>query len=99
MIDCDFALEWMHDFEAFQNALHVRRSGEYGFVDTADGPYIESDSSQYMTSLTSSMSIVLDEFYSDLRCCGISSLSGDGLPRFMELIKEATDEYFNVSLK
>ncbi|VDO12482.1 unnamed protein product [Rodentolepis nana] len=98
VIDCDFAVEWMRDFEAFQSALHAGRSGENGLIDTADGPYVEDDSSQYMNSLTNSMSLVLDEFYSDLRCCGVSSLSGEGFPKFMELVKEASDEYFNVYL-
>lgn len=98
VIDCDFALEWMRDFEAFQNALHASRSVENGLVDTADGPYVEEDSSQYMNSLTNSMSLVLDEFYNDLSCCGVSSLSGEGFPKFMELVKEASEEYFNVSI-
>nr|CDS27214.1 GPN loop GTPase 1 [Hymenolepis microstoma] len=98
VIDCDFALEWMRDFEAFQNALHAGRSGENGLIDTADGPYVEDDSSQYMNSLTNSMSLVLDEFYNDLRCCGVSSLNGEGFPKFLELVKEASEEYFNVYL-
>ncbi|VDL18853.1 unnamed protein product [Hymenolepis diminuta] len=95
VIDCDFALEWMRDFEAFQSALHAGRSGENGLVDMADGPYVEEDSSQYMNSLTNSMSLVLDEFYNDLSCCGVSSLSGEGFPKFIELVKEASEEYFN----
>lgn len=51
----NFAIEWMRDFEAFQQALLERReqAGD-------DGP-------GYMDSLMNSMSLVLDEFYKHLR--------------------------------
>ncbi|VDM18331.1 unnamed protein product [Hydatigera taeniaeformis] len=75
VIECDFAVEWMRDFEAFQKALDAQRS----------------------TTLTNSMALVLDEFYNDLRSCGVSSFSGDGIPRFLELLMDATAEYYNAS--
>ena len=50
----DFAVEWMTDFESFQDASH-------------------SDSS-YMSTLTRSMGMVLDEFYSNLKVICPSSL-------------------------
>lgn len=98
----------MRDFEAFQSALAAHRlagsgapRGDDGLdpFDTADGPGVQEDSSQYMTGLTSSLSLVLDEFYSDLRCCGVSSVTGEGIDRFMQLVDEATDEYYKASLK
>uniref|UniRef100_A0A5K3EJD6 GPN-loop GTPase n=1 Tax=Mesocestoides corti TaxID=53468 RepID=A0A5K3EJD6_MESCO len=95
IIDCDFAVEWMRDFEAFQTALDAQRAASGDGMDAADGPCVDSDVSQYMTSLTSSLALVLDEFYNDLRSCGVSSVTGEGLPHFMELVKNATNEYFN----
>ncbi|VDK43623.1 unnamed protein product [Taenia asiatica] len=95
VIECDFAVEWMRDFEAFQRALDAQRSVALGEVDWVDRPFVDSDSSQYMTSLTNSMALVLDEFYNDLKSCGVSSFSGDGMPRLLELVKDATAEYYN----
>lgn len=51
----DFALEWMHDFEAFQAAL----ASHSGTTDDEGEP-------TYMNSLMNSMSLVLDEFYQHL---------------------------------
>ncbi|VDP94047.1 unnamed protein product [Echinostoma caproni] len=41
-----------------------------------------------------SMSLVLDEFYSELRCCGVSSVTGQGMDKLVEKIVEAEDEYY-----
>ncbi|KAK4704875.1 GPN-loop GTPase, partial [Phenoliferia sp. Uapishka_3] len=77
----DFAIEWMRDFEAFQNALIERRSdGGEG------GP-------GYMDSLMNSMSLVLDEFYKHLRAVGVSAMTGDGMPEFFDAVEEARKEY------
>ncbi|ORY85423.1 hypothetical protein BCR35DRAFT_302912 [Leucosporidium creatinivorum] len=76
-----FALEWMRDFEAFQEALLSRRNegGE-------DGP-------GYMDSLMNSMSLVLDEFYKHLRAVGVSAMTGEGMPEFFQAVDEAREEY------
>ncbi|KAL7064293.1 hypothetical protein AAHC03_04506 [Spirometra sp. Aus1] len=98
IIDCQFAISWMRDFEAFQSALSAYRSAgaEPGAdqFDSADGPGAQDDCSQYMTSLTNSLSLVLDEFYKDLRCCGVSSVTGEGFDEFMTLVAGATEQYF-----
>ncbi|KAG8892622.1 hypothetical protein FRB99_002581 [Tulasnella sp. 403] len=78
----DFAVEWMHDFEAFQKALDSHGSREDGDGDP-----------NYMDSLMHSMSLVLDEFYQHLKAVGVSSVTGDGMAEFFQAVEEARDEY------
>ncbi|CAH8531115.1 unnamed protein product [Schistosoma curassoni] len=96
IIDCDFAIQWMRDFEAFQDALAGHQSTDGPSEMEGDNPC--PGTSPYMNSLVHSMSLVLDEFYSTLRCCGISSITGEGMKKFVEEIDEAKEEYFKINL-
>ncbi|KAF8569048.1 hypothetical protein P879_01522 [Paragonimus westermani] len=97
IIDCAFAIEWMRDFEVFQDALAGHRSSDgptssFGVEANSDYP----GTTPYMLGLMNSMSLVLDEFYNDLRCCGVSSVTGEGMDQLMTEIKLATKEYHEV---
>jgi len=77
----DFALEWMEDFESFQEALAARER-------------LDADGEQtYMSSLMNSMSLVLDEFYKGLKTVGVSAVTGAGIPEFFQAVEEARKEY------
>ncbi|SCU86794.1 LAFA_0E03092g1_1 [Lachancea sp. 'fantastica'] len=79
----DFAREWMTDFEAFQEALRSDQdlNGESGL------------GSGYMGSLVNSMSLMLEEFYSQLDIVGVSSFTGDGFDEFLTSVDKKVDEY------
>ncbi|GAB6028679.1 GPN-loop GTPase 1 [Chamberlinius hualienensis] len=53
---------------------------------------LETDSS-YRASLTSSMSLVLEEFYETLKTVGVSAASGAGVDDFFQTVTEAVVEY------
>lgn len=78
----EFALEWMQDFESFQQALVSQNESN-----EAEG------GGGYMSSLMNSMSLVLDEFYKNLRAVGCSAMTGFGMKEFFEAVDEARNEY------
>ncbi|RWR94550.1 GPN-loop GTPase 1-like protein [Cinnamomum micranthum f. kanehirae] len=55
---------------------------------------IESDSS-YHSTLTRSLSLVLDEFYKNLHSVGVSAVSGTGMEAFFSAIEASADEYMD----
>lgn len=72
---CEFALEWMTDFESFQESLDK----------------VASDS--YLSSLSRSLSLVTDEFYSDLPACGVSSYTGFGFDVLIPMLDRCREQY------
>ncbi|KAI8430514.1 hypothetical protein MSG28_000758 [Choristoneura fumiferana] len=69
----------MRDFEAFQEALDAEGDAEGG--------------STYVGNLSRSMALALDNFYCDLKCCGVSSHTGAGFDEFFNLVDKAAEEY------
>lgn len=78
VVSADFCLEWMRDYEAFQEAL-----------DDA------SESSGFYGSLTRSLSLVLDEFYSSFaNACAVSAVTGNGIDEFWTVVQKAAKTDF-----
>jgi hypothetical protein len=53
---------------------------------------LENETS-YMSNLTRSLSLVLDEFYHNINFVGLSSATGNGFADFMEAVQVAADDY------
>ncbi|KAJ6772230.1 XPA-BINDING PROTEIN 1-RELATED [Salix koriyanagi] len=53
---------------------------------------MRSDES-YMSTFSQSLSLVLDEFYKNLRSVGVSAVSGAGMDAFFEAIEASAEEY------
>jgi GTPase SAR1 family protein len=56
---------------------------------------LKSDTS-YMSTLTRSMSMVLEEFYQAIECCGVSALTGSGVVEWFTKVDKSRDEYDTV---
>ena len=80
--DHKVCMAWMKDADAFKESMQAGN--------TCEGPYSEE--------LTKSMSGVLQEFYENLRCAGMSAVTGAGVENFMLEIKESKDDYINYFL-
>lgn len=74
------AVEWMRDFETFQNAVQEEEEQQ-------------RESGGYMGPLLNSMSLVLEEFYNHLSVVGVSSMTGDGVDDFFNAIEEKRQEF------
>lgn len=79
----DFAREWMTDFESFQRALK----------DDQESNGTSGMGSGYMGSLVNSMSLMLEEFYSQLDMVGVSSFTGEGFDDFLRAVDDKVGEY------
>lgn len=72
---CEFAMEWMQDFESFQDSLDSERNEEY------------------MGSLNRSLSLMLDEFYNNIRTVGVSAHTGAGIDALFQGFLDAAEEF------
>jgi len=75
----DFCVDWMQDYEAFQEALDEMQANDA--------------SAGYYGSLTRSLSLVLDEFYRNLHTCGVSAATGDGMEGFWKTVDAAAKDF------
>ena len=71
-------MEWMEDYESFQDALDE---------------FMATDQAGYYASLTRSLSLVLDEFYTTLQRVGVSAATGDGIDDFWNAVQKACVEF------
>ncbi|KNA21169.1 hypothetical protein SOVF_045580 isoform A [Spinacia oleracea] len=55
---------------------------------------LEADES-YTSTLSQSLSLVLDEFYKNLRSVGVSALSGAGMNEFFKAVDDSAKEYMD----
>jgi GPN-loop GTPase len=47
----------------------------------------------YISNLTRSMALTLDEFYQNLKSVGVSAVSGEGIGSLLEAVQEAAVEF------
>jgi GPN-loop GTPase len=47
----------------------------------------------YISTLTRSMALTLDEFYQNLKSVGVSAVSGEGIGSLLEAVQEAAVEF------
>uniref|UniRef100_A0A183DY49 GPN-loop GTPase n=1 Tax=Gongylonema pulchrum TaxID=637853 RepID=A0A183DY49_9BILA len=57
---------------------------------------LDQNSSSFVTDLTRSLSLVLDQFYKDLITVSVSSLTGEGIDDFLKRAKDCIQQYFDV---
>ena len=87
VVGCEFIKEWMDDYESFQEALDDASSSSNG------GYSDEMAGGGYYSSLTRSLSLVLDEFYTHLHKVGVSAATGDGIDEFWNVVEKAALDY------
>jgi len=98
VVGCEFIKEWMDDYESFQEALDdASSSSNGGYSDEMAG-----GGGGYYSSLTRSLSLVLDEFYTHLHKVGVSAATGDGVDEFWNVVEKASrivDQKITVDLQ
>lgn len=87
VVGCEFIKEWIDDYESFQEALDDAAASGNGHSEEMAG------GSGYYSSLTRSLSLVLDEFYNHLHKVGVSAATGDGVEEFWDVVQKAAVEY------
>ncbi len=79
VVGSEVCMEWMDSYEKFQEALD-------DFMSTEGGQ-------GFYSSLTRSLSLVLDEFYGTLSKVGVSAATGEGVKEFWDVVDKAADMF------
>jgi len=79
VVGSEVCMEWMDSYEKFQEAMDE-------FMTTEGGQ-------GFYSSLTRSLSLVLDEFYGTLSKVGVSAATGDGITEFWDVVSKAADDF------
>jgi GTPase SAR1 family protein len=79
VVGCEMCMEWMDDFEKFQEAMDT-------FISSSNGD-------GYYACLTRSLSLVLDEFYRNLKRVGVSAVTGFGVDTFWDVVRSSCDDF------
>jgi GTPase SAR1 family protein len=93
IVGCEFVKEWMEDYESFQEALDDATSSANGGAEGGYSDEMLAGGGGYYSSLTRSLSLVLDEFYNHLHKVGVSAATGEGVDEFWTVIRDAAAEY------
>jgi GPN-loop GTPase len=85
VVSHQFCMEWMRDYESFQQALDDDTSSN-----TTGG-----GGGGFYSSLTRSLSLSLDEFYSNFaHAVGVSAVTGQGIDEFWTVVQKAATHDF-----
>ncbi|KNA21170.1 hypothetical protein SOVF_045580 isoform B [Spinacia oleracea] len=84
------------DIAQHQFALEIRQSILTWWMKDFEAFHaaLEADES-YTSTLSQSLSLVLDEFYKNLRSVGVSALSGAGMNEFFKAVDDSAKEYMD----
>ena len=96
VVSHDFAVEWMRDFMKFEEAMEQHQDESYMATLTRSMSMVRVRrvSVAYgVVHLSVCIVQVLDEFYSNIRCTGVSSATGEGMDDLFEQIALAAEEY------
>ena len=79
----EFALEWMKNSDSFEKSINNDKMKKQ----------------TYMTSLTKSLSQVLDVFYKNINTVGVSAVTGQGMKNLFQQLTVCRKEYFGKCVK
>jgi putative protein kinase ArgK-like GTPase of G3E family len=81
-------MEWLQDYDAFQEVLD-------------DASRQEDEGGGFNDSLAIKLSLVLEELYNQFQknACGVSAVTGDGIPEFWKIIEQAAKVDFEEYLE
>lgn len=100
VVSHSYAVDWMQDFESFNEALDAETS-YIGNLTRSMALTLD----EFYRFLSGKIFAIDDAFnwnvtnsvcfcFSQLKSCGVSSITGDGIAVFIKLVEEAKQEYY-----